>query len=299
MTHLAKIKRYTDYEEVYSKHLIFHNLLKTISIMILAILVSLFFKRIGFNEANIILVLTIGVLFVSSFIYGYIYGVIASILGVLSFNFFFTEPYYTFLIYDTEYLITFFIMLIATLITSSLTYKIKKEARISSIKEKRIKLLYINNKKLLKSKSKRDIVRHCKDSLVDILNKDVLIILKDDNSKAIEYSHYSSYIMESIFNSRLERDSLKKCFLLGKPLGITTQIDDERRIYYHPIKGKKSTLGVIGIGSENKKPISENEKIILDSISTQVALAIEKENLYEQNRRNYLEVHKELHLLVF
>lgn len=290
---MAKIKCYTDYEEVYSKHLIFHNLLKTIFIMVLAILVSLFFKRIGFNEANIILVLTIGVLFVSSFIYGYIYGVIASILGVLSFNFFFTKPYYTFIIYDTEYLITFFIMLIATLITSSLTYKIKKEARISSIKEKRIKLLYINNKKLLKSKSKRDIVRHCKDSLVDILNKDVLIVLKDDNSKVIEYSHYSSYIMESIFNSRLERNSLKKCFSLGKPLGITTQIDDERRIYYHPIKGKKSTLGVIGIGSENKKPISENEKIILESISTQVALAIEKENLYEQNRRNYLEVHKE------
>lgn len=290
---MIKIDDYTDYEQLNNKHLIINNLIKIISIMALSTVVSLFFKKIGFNESNIILVLTIGVLFVSSFTYGYVSGGIASILGVLSFNFFFTKPYYTFLIHDKDSIITFFIMFIATLITSSLTYKIKKQARISYIKEKRMKLLYINNKKLFMSKSKRDIVRHCKDSLVDILNKDVLIILKEDDNNLIEYSHYSSYIMESIFNSSKEREALKKCFLLGKPLGITTEIDSDRKIYYHPIKGKKSTLGVIATGSENKNRITENEKIILASISTQVALAIEKENLYEQNRKNYLDAHRE------
>ena len=209
------INDYRSYEENFNENLIFHSLIKTIFIMISSTLISLLFKKIGFNEANIILVFTIGVLFVSTFTYGYIYGVIASIIAVLSFNFFFTQPYYTFLIHSPEYLITFFIMLIATLITSTLTSRIKKEARISSIKEQRIKLLYINNKRLLKSKSKRDIIRHCKDSLVDILNRDILIVIKDESFKIIEYSHYSNYIMESIFKSKLERDSLKKCFLLA------------------------------------------------------------------------------------
>ncbi len=287
------INDYRCYEENFNENLIFRSLIKTIFIMILSTLISLLFRKIGFHEANIILVFTIGVLFVSTFTYGYIYGVLASIVAALSFNFFFTQPYYTFLIHSPEYLITFFIMLIATLITSTLTSRIKKEARMSSIKEQRIKLLYINNKKLLKSKNKRDIIKHCKDSLVDILNRDILITIKDESLNIIEYSHYSSDIMESIFKSKLEKNSLEKCFLLGKPLGITTQIDKDRKIYYHPIKGKKTVLGVIGIGSYDKNPISENEKIILESISAQVALAIEKEELYEQNRKSSLEAHRE------
>lgn len=290
---MSKINDFINTDKLYNKNLIWSNLLKTISIMILSLLISLFFKKIGFNESNIILILTIGVLFVSTFTYRYIYGVIASVLAVLSFNFFFIKPYYTFLISDTEYLITFLIMLIATLITSTLASRLKEEAIISAIKEKRIKLLYINNKKLLKSKSKLDIARHCKDSLVDIFNKDVLIVIKDGLSKTIEFNHYSNSIVESIYNSSLEKESLEKCFSIGTPLGATTQIDSTRKIYYHPIKGKQSILGVIGIFSEDKSPISENEKVILESISTQVALAIEKEDLYEQNKKSLLETHKE------
>lgn len=290
---MREINDYNNFTELYTQHLIVNGLLKTVSIMILSTLISLFFRKIGFNESNIMLVITIGVLFVSSFTPGYIYGVLASIIGALTFNFFFAKPYYTFLISDTEYLITFFIMLIATLITSTLASRIKEEARISSIKEQRIKLLYINNKKLLKSKSKSDIARHCRDSLVDILNRDILIVIKDDMHETIEYSHYSNYVVESIYNSNLERESLKKCFLMGRPVGITTQIDSDRKVYYHPIKGKKSILGVIGICREGENFISENEKVILESVSTQVALAIEKEDLYEQNRKSHLETHRE------
>ena len=290
---MNKINDFNNAKELYTSSLILNNLLKTITIIILSILMSLFFRKIGFNESNIILVLTLGVLFVSILTYGYIYGVLASILGVLAFNFFFIKPYHTFLISDTDYLITFFIMLIATLITSTLASRLKEEARISAIKEKRIELLYINNKKLLKSKSKSDIARHCKDSLVDIFNRDILIVIKDDLSKTIEYNHYSSYVVESIYNSNLERESLRKCFSIGRPLGFTTQIDSDRKVYYHPIKGKQSILGVIGIYSEDKNPISKNEKVILESISTQVALALEKEDLYEQNKKSHLETHRE------
>lgn len=287
------IDDYKSYEEIYNKKSIFQSLAKTIFIMILSTLVALLFKKLGLSESNIILVLTVSVLFVSSCTNLYIYSALASIIAVLCFNFFFTQPYYTFLVNDSGYIITFCIMLIATLITSNLNSSIKKEARTSFIKEQTIKLLYINNKKLLKAKSKRDIIKHCKDSLVDIFNRDIVIAINDEILNTIEYSHYSSDIMEIIFKSKLEKDTLKKCFLLEKPVGITTQIDNDRKIYYHPIKGKKSTIGVIGIGSYDKDPISENEKIILESISTQVALAIEKEALYEQNKKINIETQRE------
>jgi two-component system sensor histidine kinase KdpD len=57
--------------------------------------------------------------------------IIASVIGVLSFNFFFTEPRFTFAVHDPGYLITFPIMLIVSLITSTLTSRIQVQAEIS------------------------------------------------------------------------------------------------------------------------------------------------------------------------
>ena len=49
----------------------------------------------------------LGVLMVALLTGGYVWGIISSILGVLTFNFFFAEPIFTFSVYNPDYLITF------------------------------------------------------------------------------------------------------------------------------------------------------------------------------------------------
>ena len=56
---------------------------KTIIIMILDIIISFVFWNINLNEATIILVYILGVLFTSSITNGYVYGILASIISVL------------------------------------------------------------------------------------------------------------------------------------------------------------------------------------------------------------------------
>ena len=66
--------------------------LVTLGLLCVATLLGLLLQNAGFTETNIILVYILSVLFISFLTEGYAYGVIASLLSVLIFNFFFTEP---------------------------------------------------------------------------------------------------------------------------------------------------------------------------------------------------------------
>src|SRR4030095_15516684 len=54
--------------------------------------------------------------------------VLASVLSVVIFDFFFVPPYLSFAVSDSEHLITFFVMLVVALVTSGLTVRIRAHA---------------------------------------------------------------------------------------------------------------------------------------------------------------------------
>ncbi|SCH98249.1 DUF4118 domain-containing protein [Romboutsia sp. 1001713B170207_170306_H8] len=277
------------------KYILVINLLKIILIMSISTLIALFFKQIQLNESSIILVIILGVLFSSSITDGYLFGILSSILGVLIFNFFFTEPYYTFLAYRADYPITFFIMLISAIITSTLTSKIKREVEKSNLREYKIRLLYKNSKKLLKTKNKCEIIEVCNKSLVDILGKSVATSIIDSggNLKKPVIYEFKEEDGHSLFQSPLEKCSFKESFILGKETGIGTDLYQDALIFNYPIKSNDNVLGVIGVACFNKKSLTENEKLLLKSICNQVIIAIEREDLYERTKQANLAVETE------
>lgn len=105
------------------------DILKSIGILIAASLIGVVFDRLGFSDANIITVYILGVLVNSVVTKNRIYSLISSVVSVFIFNFLFTEPRYTFHAYDSGYPITFLVMFIAAMITSSLSIKLKNHAR--------------------------------------------------------------------------------------------------------------------------------------------------------------------------
>ena len=286
---------YNDYKEDYIMKVIVKNLLTTISIMILSTLLSFLFRYIGFHESNVIVAFILGVLFVAKYTEGYYYGVFASVIGVLSFNFFFTEPYYTFLAYRADYPITFIIMLIAAIVTSTLTSQVKKEARISFIREKRIKMLYRINKGLLKARNINQIVEFCGKNLVDMFSRTVIITMANSGEYLEESCVYAfnNDDRANIFQSAFEQQIIAQSYENAKVIGRGTETFSSSAAYYHPIKGQKDILGVIGIACFQNAPLSENEKILLGSVSTQIALAIERENLFEKQQKSNLEAERE------
>lgn len=71
-----------------NKHQIKRDSTRIPSLMFISLIISLLFKALGFNEANIILTFMTGVVFTAYFTESYVYGILASMIDMLFFNFF-------------------------------------------------------------------------------------------------------------------------------------------------------------------------------------------------------------------
>lgn len=117
------------------------NSLIVIGILVVSTLVAQIFSLLKFQEATIIIIYMLAVVFISQITTNYIYGFYASIISVLAFNFFFTHPLYTFNISQPDYLFTFFVMFLASFLSSSLTSKLKNEKKLSQLKTNQVLLV--------------------------------------------------------------------------------------------------------------------------------------------------------------
>lgn len=91
-----------------------------------------------FDDGNtyVAMIFLLAVLLISRFTTGYLYGILASILGVIGINYLFTFPYYEFNLTLAGYPITFIIMLLVSIITSTMTTQIKEKEKLKMIAEK-------------------------------------------------------------------------------------------------------------------------------------------------------------------
>ncbi|MBI3467204.1 MAG: sensor histidine kinase KdpD [Planctomycetes bacterium] len=90
---------------------------------------------------NLIMVYLIGVVIVSLW-HGRGPSMLASVLSVAAFDFFFVPPYLTFRVADTQYLFMFAVMLVTGLVISTLTARVQFQAESARRREQRTATLY-------------------------------------------------------------------------------------------------------------------------------------------------------------
>jgi two-component system sensor histidine kinase KdpD len=163
------------------------NIIKSLAITlgwnIFATLVSLIIRHYGLTEVNIVVIYILSVLLVSRYTKGYIYGITASVVSILSFNFFFTEPLYTLHVYDTTYLFTFLVMLLAAVFTSALTSKLIQSKELADEREIQARILYRITSSLAKTGGVLDVAAVSVKYLSNLLECDaVCIVINQQNN---------------------------------------------------------------------------------------------------------------------
>lgn len=271
------------------------NIIKTVLIIAVFTFFSVIFRNLGFHESNIIIVFVLAVLFVSKFTDGYIFGIIGSIIGVLSFNFFFTEPYYSLRTYREDYPLTFLVMLIVAIITSTQTTKIKREINKSLEREKNIQLLYNLNKGLLQVKSKKEILEFSAKNISEIFKRSVLIAITNEKKEVEDDIIYPYENDENIdlFQISSEKDRAKKIIKESENFINLNELEENSFAYYTPIIKNNICLGIIGISCLEKKSLTANEQSSLEAVISLITMAIDKENIYEKQKHITLEIEKE------
>jgi two-component system sensor histidine kinase KdpD len=75
-------------------------------------------------------------------------AILASILAVLGFDFFFVPPVHAFAVADAQYIVTFGVMLAIGLVISTLTSRLRAQVESTRLRERRTAALYQLGKQL-------------------------------------------------------------------------------------------------------------------------------------------------------
>lgn len=265
------------------------NLSYLVVIMALSTAASMFFRHIGMFESNIIMVYLLGILVFTYLAGGYLYSIAASICGVLLYNFFFTEPYFTLQAYRPDYPITFLVMFITGFLTSTLTIRVKRETLLAEEREERIKAVYQIGKRLLEVNSVDNLASVTADEIARRLSANVLVQFFDSSGNSL-LRHIDG---TNVFSDDKERIVCMEAYQSGNPCGYGTQLFSEAKAYYLPVISHSGALGAIGISLQNEQMLTHSQKEFLDTIIPQIVVVLERERLYEKQQLTQLEVQRE------
>ncbi|VYU68358.1 DUF4118 domain-containing protein [Clostridium tertium] len=262
------------------------DFIRTFGILSIATLASFFLYNLGFSEANIITVFILGVLFVSNKTDGFIYGGIAALISVILFNFLFTHPRFSLDFYDPSYVVTFVIMLTSALITSTLTNKVKKQAKVSAVIANRTNILLEASRELERANSLEDIIFTAQKQLYKFLRKPIIIyevsneeisnVYKQNNESLVKVNN--KYIVED------EKAIVTWVIKNKKRAGADTDTLPGAKATYIPLIGQENVMVVIAIVLKEDESVDSSEKSLLEAILSQISFAIEKYTLNESKK---------------
>ena len=239
------------------------NLLMVTGIMGVTTILALLFRKFEFSDANTTMIYLMGVLFSSYVANRKVYALYTSLISVLLFNFFFTEPYYSLKAYDKVYPTTFFMLFIVGLFAGTITGKLKQQNLESAKTAYRTEILLENSQKLRRCKSKTDVWNQIAMQSGKLLNLSILIYPVNGSGmvdlpllfprKGMELSE-----LETCVNSH-EKGVAQWVVGNHHRAGACTHTLPDAKAMYLPIKDDEKVRGVMGIFLEERRPIGEFE----------------------------------------
>ena len=268
--------------------------LLSVGVLVLCTLFGLWFDRLRFSDSNIIMVYILGVLLISSRARSRFYGLAASVIGVLAFNFFFTDPRWT-LTYGPEYTVTFAVMLIVSLLTSSLTGQVKRQAKADAVNAHRTNLLLETSRGLQRANGMEEIVTRSSEQLARLLNRSIIFYSVRDGElrKPSVYSVDPEHPLPESYTDADEQAVAAWVYKNKKRAGYRTETLPGAKGLYLPVKNHGGVLAVIGIAMEAGEAVEIYEQSLLSGIIGEISSAIEKYNLNENQKQISMQAEKE------
>ncbi len=268
---------------------------KTIGVLIVCTLIGLWFNSLGFSESTIITVYILGVLINSIATRGQIYSVISSVVSVLIFDLFFTKPYFNFHSFGGGYPVTFLVMLASAIITSTLTKRVKEQARQAVQKAYRTEVLLETSHKLQQAKDEAAILSETAQQMVKLLDRSIVFYSVRENalSDPTVFLKEASEADPQDYLEPDERTIAEWVYKNNKRAGATTDTLSAAKCLYLAVRGKDRVFAVAGIVMENEAPLEAFEKSLVIAMLGECGLALEKEWLNESKKQITLQAQQE------
>ncbi len=242
-----------------------------------------------FTPADLAMVYLLGIVLVSARTSKWP-SLLATVLSVAAFDFFFVPPYYTFAVADVKYFVTFTVMFVVAFVISRLTLQIREQAASARLRERRTAALYSLSKELTHESGIARLsavaVRH----ISEVFSRQVVVLTPEERGKlksavtgpdtfALDQNELS--IAQWVFDHRQEA-------------GAGTDTLPGAEAIYLPLLTSSRAVGVLGVLQGPSAGILDHEHIhVLESFANQIAMAIDRAMLSEEAQQALLKAETE------
>lgn len=242
-----------------------------------------------FDLANLVMVYLVGVVFIAAR-YGRAAAVLASVLGVVVFDFFFVPPRLTFAVHDSQYLITFVVMLGVAVLIATLTDRIREQAEASRLRERRTEALYRMTDALAATHGMQNLADTTMRHVHEIFHSRTAVLLLDDSGRLALRAASDNQIARAVNDGGVAQWAFDHRQMAGRGTDTLPAAD----ALYVPIAASHGPVGVLAISHPDPAHLlSPDQRLLLEAVTNQVALALERDQLSQTARKAQLQAETE------
>ncbi len=254
--------------------------ISTFSALAVATITAVFLDWIGLTEANLVMIYMLAVVFVSSRC-GAIHSSIAATMAVLLFDVIFVPPYWSFSVHDSEYILTFTVMLFVGLLTSTLASRARNQAELSRRNERRMEAVSRLSRQLANALQPKDLIPAVEAAASEVLGGSCLLFLPDVQRQIKPVlSDRTSFGADPT-----EAATAQWVLDHDQKAGAGTDTLPNASAIYFPLRTGNKTLAVLGIQHPTPQSLGIPEiRELVETTCSQIAVSIERSRLIEETR---------------
>lgn len=249
--------------------------LSTLAVVVICGLIAAVFFRWQLSEANLVMVFLAGVAWVA-FRYGRGPAILASVAAVLTFDFLFVRPYLTFAVADTQYVLTFLVMLAIGLIVGTLTSRLKDQVTQAHLRERRTSALFELSRQLSSLSGSEFLVIAAGRQIEAIFEAEAAIYLsRPGEPPDLRYGQHTS-IAQNAINGIVARWVAEH----DQMAGAGTDTLPNATALFVPLTGSQKTVGALGVKAPDvNRLLAPDQRQLLEACTSQLALALERDQM--------------------
>ena len=267
---------------------------RTAGILCAASLVGLLFYKAGITEANIVTVYLLAVLCTALATDGRVYGISAAVASVLVFNYLFTVPRFTLKFNDvSRYSVTFLVMFIAACITSTLTMRVKTQARQAARKAHRSEVLLETSQALQRAEGEQQIFTAAAEHLSRLLRAGVSLYPVRDGALQPPLVCDAQGTEAAPCTTERELRAARTVLRCGGQAGARTAACPDAECLYLAVGASVPPLAVAGVALRKGHIPDDFDRNLMAALLNECALALEKERIAREKSDAELQAQQE------
>jgi two-component system sensor histidine kinase KdpD len=240
--------------------------------------------------ADVVMVFLLGVVLVAAR-FGYGPSLLAAVLSVVAFDFFFVPPYFSFAVSDLRHIVTFVVMFVVAAIVSHLTKRIRDQADTARHREQRSASLYAISRELGSASTREILMERAARHVREVFGAKVAVLMPNATG-AIE----PVFAEDETLKPQDDKDIGVADWVWkhGRSAGAGTDTLPSSRALFVPLSGARGRVGVLALFSGDARRLRDpDERQLLETFAGIIGSAIERTVLADEARRARLRIETE------